>query len=61
MLSSRGERPRDVEVLVDGSRRAASPSAASASMSSSRSRAPGEHRLSLRFEPGVAGYAFTFG
>jgi hypothetical protein len=21
----------------------------------------GEHRLSLRFEPGVAGYAFTFG
>ena len=21
----------------------------------------GEHRLTLRFEPGVAGYAFTFG
>ena len=39
----------------------ASPSAASASTSSSRCRAPGEHRLSLRFEPGLAGYAFTFG
>ena len=61
VLSSRGERPRDVEVLVDGrpTRR----------VTVRRQRLyelvslprAGKHRLSLRFEPGVAGYAFTFG
>ena len=61
VLSSRGERPRDLEVLVDGrpTRR----------VTVRRQRLyelvslprAGRHRLSLRFERGLAGYAFTFG
>jgi cytochrome c biogenesis protein CcdA/thiol-disulfide isomerase/thioredoxin len=61
VLSSRGERPRDLEVLVDGrpTRR----------VTVRRQRLyelvslprAGQHRLSLSFERGLAGYAFTFG
>jgi len=61
VLSSRGERPREVEVRVDGKR--------TRTVTVRRQRLyelvalprPGEHGLSLRFDPGVAGYAFTFG
>jgi cytochrome c biogenesis protein CcdA/thiol-disulfide isomerase/thioredoxin len=61
VLSSRGEQPREVEVRVDGQ--------PTRTVTVRRQRLyelvslprAGEHRLSLRFEPGVAGYAFTFG
>jgi hypothetical protein len=61
VLSSRGERPRPVEVRVDGT--------PTRTVTVRRQRLyelvslprAGEHRLSLRFAPGVAGYAFTFG
>jgi hypothetical protein len=61
VLSSRGERRREVEVLVDGK--------PTRTVAVRRQRLyelvslprAGEHRLRLRFEPGVAGYAFTFG
>jgi cytochrome c biogenesis protein CcdA/thiol-disulfide isomerase/thioredoxin len=61
VLSSRGERPRPLEVRVDGrvTRR----------VTVRRQRLyelvslprAGRHRLTLRLAPGVAGYAFTFG
>ena len=61
VLSSPGERPREVEVRVDGrlTRR----------VTVRRQRLyelvslpeAGQHRLSLRLERGLAGYAFTFG
>ncbi len=61
VLSSRGEQPRDVEVRVDGK--------LTRTVTVRRQRLyelvslprAGEHRLNLRVEPGVAGYAFTFG
>jgi cytochrome c biogenesis protein CcdA/thiol-disulfide isomerase/thioredoxin len=72
VLSSAGERPRPVRVLLDG--RPISAADAGADVHSgiatvrrerlytlvSLPRA-GRHRLSLRFAPGVSGYAFTFG
>jgi cytochrome c biogenesis protein CcdA/thiol-disulfide isomerase/thioredoxin len=61
VLSSNGGRPRALEVRVDGrlTRR----------VTVTRQRLyelvslprAGRHRLNLRFEPGLAGYAFTFG
>jgi cytochrome c biogenesis protein CcdA/thiol-disulfide isomerase/thioredoxin len=61
VLSSRGERPRTVEVRVDGKlTRIVTVRRQRLYELVSLARA-GEHRLSLRFEPGVAGYAFTFG
>jgi cytochrome c biogenesis protein CcdA/thiol-disulfide isomerase/thioredoxin len=61
VLSSRGERPRSVEVRVDGKlTRVVTVRRQRLYELVSLPRA-GEHRLSLRFEPGVAGYAFTFG
>jgi hypothetical protein len=61
VLSSRGERPRTLEVRVDGrlTRRVVVRRQRLYELVSLR-RA-GEHRLNLRFEPGLAGYAFTFG
>ncbi len=61
VLSSRGEQPRSVEVRVDGR--------LTRTVTVRRQRLyelvslprAGEHRLNLRVEPGVAGYAFTFG
>jgi cytochrome c biogenesis protein CcdA/thiol-disulfide isomerase/thioredoxin len=61
VLSSRGEQRREVEVRVDGK--------LTRTVAVSRQRLyelvslprAGEHRLNLRFAPGVAGYAFTFG
>ena len=61
MLSSRGERPRTLEVRVDGrlTRRVVVRRQRLYELVS-LPRA-GQHRLSLRFQPGLAGYAFTFG
>jgi hypothetical protein len=72
VLSSPGERPRPVEVLLDG--RPVSASAAGADVRDGtvtvrRQRLyslvslahSGRHHLSLRFAPGISGFAFTFG
>ena len=72
VLSSRGERPRALAVLLDGRPIAAAHAGADvkgASVRVVRQRLytlvslprAGRHRLTLRFAPGVAGYAFTFG
>ena len=72
VMSSRGRRPRKVRVLVDGepvprARAGEDVSGGVATVTDERlyrlvslPRA-GEHRLELRFERGVTGYAFTFG
>lgn len=72
VLSSAGERPRSIQVLLDGRPIPADDAGADVhggdvtvtnqrlyslvSLSSDQ-----EHRLSLRFAPGISGYAFTFG
>jgi cytochrome c biogenesis protein CcdA/thiol-disulfide isomerase/thioredoxin len=72
VLSSPGERPLPVQVLLDGrpiSARDAGADVHGGVLTVRRQRlyslvslARGErHRLSLRFSPGVSGYAFTFG
>jgi cytochrome c biogenesis protein CcdA/thiol-disulfide isomerase/thioredoxin len=72
VMSSRGGRPRAVQVLLDGRPIAAAQSGsdvAGGRVVVRRQRLyrlvslpkTGEHRLTLRFDPGVAGYAFTFG
>ncbi len=72
VMSSRGGRPRHVRVLVDGrpvpaSRAGEDVTRGQAEVSEERLYRlislpkVGEHRLTLRFDPGVAGYAFTFG
>ncbi|MGI8863862.1 MAG: cytochrome c biogenesis protein DipZ [Solirubrobacteraceae bacterium] len=72
VLSSTNAAPRDVSVLLDG--RPISLSAAGSDVRRSTVTVTGQrlytlvslkraeqHRLSLRFSPGVSGYAFTFG
>jgi cytochrome c biogenesis protein CcdA/thiol-disulfide isomerase/thioredoxin len=72
VLSSEGNRPRSVQVLLDG--HPISAADAGSDVHDSRVSATGQrlytlvslrsdqrHRLSLRFAPGVTGYAFTFG
>ncbi|MGA9874767.1 MAG: cytochrome c biogenesis protein DipZ [Solirubrobacteraceae bacterium] len=72
VLSSEGERARKVQVLLDG--KPISNSLAGADVHNGVLTVTNErlyslvslhgdqqHRLSLRFEPGVSGYAFTFG
>jgi cytochrome c biogenesis protein CcdA/thiol-disulfide isomerase/thioredoxin len=72
VLSSAGERPRTVHVLLDGRPIAARDAGADVhdgdvTVTGQRLYslvslpADQEHRLSLRFAPGVSGYAFTFG
>jgi thiol-disulfide isomerase/thioredoxin len=72
VLSSAGESPRQVQVLLDGKPISARDSGADVREGAvtvtgqrlySLVSLPGdqEHRLSLRFAPGVTGYAFTFG
>jgi cytochrome c biogenesis protein CcdA/thiol-disulfide isomerase/thioredoxin len=72
VLSSEGERPREVRVLLDGRPIPAREAGADVhdgvvTVTSQRlyslvSLAGDEqHRLALRFAPGVSGYAFTFG
>ncbi len=61
VLSSRGARPRDLEVRVDGRLvRRVTVRRQRLYELVSLPRA-GQHRLSLSFPPGLAGYAFTFG
>jgi thiol-disulfide isomerase/thioredoxin len=72
VLSSQGEQPRKVRVLLDG--RPIPNDLAGADVHNGALTVTGErlyslvslpadqqHRLSLRLEPGVSGYAFTFG
>jgi cytochrome c biogenesis protein CcdA/thiol-disulfide isomerase/thioredoxin len=72
VLSSAGETPRQVQVLLDG--KPISAKDAGADVHQGAVTVTGqrlyslvslptdqEHRLSLRFAPGVSGYAFTFG
>jgi cytochrome c biogenesis protein CcdA/thiol-disulfide isomerase/thioredoxin len=72
VLSSAGESPRQVQVLLDG--KPISAKDAGADVHEGAVTVTGqrlyslvslptdqEHRLSLRFAPGVSGYAFTFG
>ncbi len=72
VLSSEGERPRKVQVLLDG--KPIPNSLAGADVHNGMLTVTNErlyslvslhgdqqHRLSLRFEPGISGYAFTFG
>jgi hypothetical protein len=72
VLSAAGERPRAVRVLLDGRPIPAAEAGAdvhSGAVAVSRQRLytlvslprNERHRLSLRFAPGVSGYAFTFG
>ncbi len=72
VMSSEGKRPRDVQVLLDGRPVPAAEAGedvrgGAATVTGERlyrlvslPRA-GEHELTLRFPPGVRGYAFTFG
>ncbi len=72
VLSSAGESPREVQVLLDGkpiSARDAGADVHDGTVTVTGQRlyslvslpTDQEHRLSLRFAPGVSGYAFTFG
>jgi cytochrome c biogenesis protein CcdA/thiol-disulfide isomerase/thioredoxin len=72
VLSSQGEAPRKVQVLFDGKpilSRAAGADVHDGAVTVNSQRLyslvslPGDarHRLTLRFAPGVSGYAFTFG
>jgi len=72
VLSSQGETPRRVQVLLDGRRissRVAGADVHNGAVTVTGQRLyslvslPGDqqHRLTLRFAPGVSGYAFTFG
>jgi cytochrome c biogenesis protein CcdA/thiol-disulfide isomerase/thioredoxin len=72
VLSSAGERPRQVQVLLDGKpipNRLAGADVHNGSLTVKGERlyslvslrGDAEHRLTLRFAPGVTGYAFTFG
>jgi cytochrome c biogenesis protein CcdA/thiol-disulfide isomerase/thioredoxin len=72
VLSSQGESPRRVEVLLDGRPISANDAGADVrdgAVTVGRQRlyslvslsGDQQHRLTLRFDPGVSGYAFTFG
>jgi cytochrome c biogenesis protein CcdA/thiol-disulfide isomerase/thioredoxin len=72
VLSSQGERPRRMEVLLDGkpiSARAAGADVHNGTVTVTAQRlyslvslpADQQHRLTLRFAPAISGYAFTFG
>ena len=72
VLSSQGDAPRKVQVLFDGKpipSRAAGADVHDGAVTVSSQRlyslvslpADARHRLTLRFAPGVSGYAFTFG
>ncbi len=72
VLSSKGERPREVQVMLDGrpiANRLAGADVNGGVMTVTSQRLYSlvslsddqQHRLTLRFAPGVSGYAFTFG
>ena len=72
VLSSAGEQPRTLRVLLDGRPIPAADAggdvhAGSVTVTRQRLytlvslRGDQRHRLGLRFAPGIAGYAFTFG
>jgi hypothetical protein len=72
VLSSEGESPRRLQVLLDGKPISAKDAGAdvhdgAVTVTGQRLyslvslRGDQQHRLSLRFAPGISGYAFTFG
>ena len=72
VLASEGNRPRRVRVELDGrpiTRDAAGDDVRGGAVTVRRQRlyhlvkldSPGEHVLTLRFDAGVSGFAFTFG
>ena len=61
VLGSRGDRPRTVTVELDGEPYGTVTVRRRQLYTLVKLPRSGEHRLTLRFEPGVAGYAFTFG
>jgi cytochrome c biogenesis protein CcdA/thiol-disulfide isomerase/thioredoxin len=72
VLSSQGERPRTLQVLLDGrpiSAKDAGADVSGGAVTVTRERlyalvslrGDERHRLGLRFAPGISGYAFTFG
>jgi hypothetical protein len=61
VLSSRGGRTRRLEVDIDGRPHRLVTVRRQRLYRLVSLRRRGEHQLSLRFEPGLAAYAFTFG
>jgi cytochrome c biogenesis protein CcdA/thiol-disulfide isomerase/thioredoxin len=61
VLSSRGNRPRQVHVLVDGRPERTVTVRRQRLYTLVTRKRSGDYQLALRFEPGVSGYAFTFG
>ena len=61
VMSSEGDKPRKVEVLIDGKLHRTVTVSEQKLYTLASLPEPGTHSLELRFEEGVAGYAFTFG
>jgi thiol-disulfide isomerase/thioredoxin len=61
VMSSRGARPRKVELLLDGKPKGAVTVRGQRLYRLVSLGRAGEHRLTLRLSAGVSGYAFTFG
>jgi cytochrome c biogenesis protein CcdA/thiol-disulfide isomerase/thioredoxin len=61
VLGSRGGRPRHVRVLVDGKPERTVTVGGQRLYTLVKRPRSAQHQITLRFEPGVAGYAFTFG
>jgi Thioredoxin like C-terminal domain len=61
VLSSRGDRARRLEVAVDGRRHGHLTVRGQRLYRLLTLPRRGSHRLTLRFEPGLSAYAFTFG
>jgi hypothetical protein len=61
VLGSRGGRPRHVDVIVDGGPERTVTVRGQRLYTLVTRPHSAQHDLMLRFEPGVAGYAFTFG
>ena len=60
-MSSRARRPRKVQVLLDGKPYHEVVVTGESLYRLVELDRAGEHRLTLHFDDGVAGYAFTFG
>ena len=61
VLGSRGGQARTVDVRLDGERTKTITVRRQRLYTLAALPKAGQHELELRFEPGVAGYAFTFG
>ena len=61
MLGSRGDRPRSVTVRLDGEPYRRITVRRQRLYTLVKLPRTGQHELALAFEPGVSGFAFTFG